>query len=129
MAIVAQIQDISVLESGDDTLLEVTFFHNPVDAAHYVNEIEVDVIGVFTTYQILQDSTTFTAQLNLVQIIGAPQARVRVFCTFDGWSSWSNQQTIPEFQSLMILSLVLSICCLFMLRFRKKLIGVTSDIE
>lgn len=129
MAIVPQIQDITVLENGDDTLLEVTFFHNPVNAAHYVNEIEVDVNGVFTTYPISQDSTTFTARLNLGQISGTQPARVRVYCTFDGWSSWSNQQTIPEFQSLMVISLLLSVCCLFVLRFRKKLIGATSAIN
>ena len=106
-AIVPQVQELTVSNSGDNSLLDVTFYHTPVTASHYVNEVEVDVDGVITSYQILQDSTTITAQINLGQVTGNPLVRARVHCTIDGWSSWSNQVTIPEFPSWAILPLIL----------------------
>lgn len=106
-AILPQVQDVTVSNIGDDTLLDVTFYHTPVTASHYVNEVEVDIDGVITNYQISQDSTTFSAQINLGQIAGNPLVRARVHCTIDGWSSWSNQVTIPEFPSWTILPLFL----------------------
>ena len=69
-AIVPQVQNVAVTNSGDDTLLEVTFYHTPVTGSHYVNEVEVDVDGIVTSYQISQDSTTFIAQINLGQVTG-----------------------------------------------------------
>ena len=108
-AIIPHIQDVIVTSSGDDTILEVTFFHTPVMPAHHVNEVEVDIDDVITNYQISQDSLTYTAQINLGQITGNPTIRARVQCIVDGWSSWSNQQTIPEFSSWIILPLFLII--------------------
>ena len=108
-AIIPQMQDVTVTNSGDDTILEVTFFHTPVMPAHHVNEVEVDVDGVITNYQISQDSLTFTAQINLGQITGNPTIRARVQCIVDGWSSWSEQLTIPEFPLWTVLPLVLTI--------------------
>ena len=106
-AIIPQIQDVIVTSSGDDTILEVTFFHTPVMPAHHVNEVEVDIDDVITNYQISQDSLTYTAQINLGQIIGNHTIRARVQCIVDGWSSWSNQITIPEFPLWLILSLLM----------------------
>ena len=83
-AIIPQMQDVTVTNSGDDTILEVTFFHTPVMPAHHVNEVEVDVDGVITNYQISQDSLTFTAQINLGQITGNPIIRARAQCIVDG---------------------------------------------
>jgi len=119
-AIVPQVQELTVSNSGDDTLLDVTFYHSPVTSSHYVNEVEVDVDGVITNYQISQESTTFTAQINLGQITGNPLVRARVHCTIDGWSSWSNQVAIPEFPSWTILPLVLTIT-LFSIIVKRKL--------
>ena len=119
-AIVPQVQDVTVSNSGDNTLLDVTFYHTPVTASHYVNGVEVDVDGVITNYQISQDSTTFTAQINLGQITGNPSVRARAHCIVDGWSSWSNQVTIPEFPSWVILPLVL-IATFSVIVVRKKL--------
>jgi hypothetical protein len=120
-AIIPQIEDVSVSTSGADTILEVTFFHTPVMPGHHVNFVEVDFDGVFSTYQIRQDSLTFTAQINLGQITGNPILRARVQCIVDGWSSWSEPLTIPEFPSWIILPLLLSsIFVAFILR--KKLI-------
>lgn len=49
-AIIPQIQDVTVANSGDDTILEVTFFHTPIMPAHHVNEVEVDIGGLISNY-------------------------------------------------------------------------------
>ena len=94
--IVADVQEVVFWDNGEDTMLNVTFYHTPVTTFHYVDEIEVDIDGAVTSYPVSQSSATFTAQISLGQISGNPPARTRVHCTIDGWSSWSSQQTIPE---------------------------------
>ena len=95
-AIVPEIQEVVYWSSGDDVMLNVTFYHTPVTAFHYADQIEVDIDGTVSSYDISQSSVTTTAQINLGEISGNPDARVRVHCTIDGWSGWSSQQTIPE---------------------------------
>jgi len=121
-AIVPQVQDVSVLKNNDDVLLDVTFFHNPVTDSHHSDEIEVDIDGVITNYQISQDSTTFTAQLNLGPVSGSPQARVRVYCNVDGWSSWTNQQTIPEFSGYILVLVALTVIMVAGISYKKKML-------
>ena len=95
-AIVPVVQEVVVWSNGENTMLNVTFYHIPVTTFHYVDQVEVDVNGVVTSYPVSQSSPTFTAQINLGLISGNPLARTRVDCNVDGWSSWSSQQTIPE---------------------------------
>ena len=94
--IVADVQEVVFWDNGEDTMLNVTFYHTPVTTFHYVDKIEVDIDGAVTSYPVSQSSATFTAQISLGQISGNPPARTRVHCTIDGWSSWSSQQIIPE---------------------------------
>ncbi len=105
--IVPDIQEVVFWDNGEDTMLNVTFYHTPVTTFHYVDEVEVDIDGAITSYPVTQSSVTFTAQINLGQISGNPPARTRVHCTIDGWSSWSNQQTIPELSSWITIPLLL----------------------
>jgi hypothetical protein len=119
-AIIPQMQDVSVTNSGDDTILDVTFFHTPVMPGHRVNFVEVDIDGIISNYQISQDSLTFTAQINLGQITGNPTVRARVQCIVDGWSSWSEQLSIPEFPSWIILPMIFTVT-LFSIIFKRKL--------
>ena len=126
-AIIPQMQDVTVTNSGDDTILEVTFFHTPVMPAHHMNEVEVDIDDVITNYQISQDSLTYTAQINLGQITGNPTIRARVQCIVDGWSSWSEQLTIPEFPSWAILPLLL-VGTLFVVFFKKRIYLQSIDV-
>jgi hypothetical protein len=95
-AIVPVVQEVVFWENGENTMVNVTVYHTPVNTFHYVDQIEVDIDGTITSYPVSQSSTTFTAQINLGQISGNPPARARAHCTIDGWSSWSSQQTIPE---------------------------------
>jgi hypothetical protein len=105
-AIVPEIQEVVFWNNGENAMVNVTFYHTPVTAFHYVNQIEVDIDGVVTSYPISQPSVTFTAQINLGQISGNQLGRTRAHCTIDGWSSWSSQQTVPE----LSLSTIISLC-------------------
>ena len=95
-AIVPEIQEVVFWSNGDNTMLNVTFYHTPITAFHYTDQIEVDTDGTVSSYDISQSSVTTIAIINLGEISGNPEARVRVHCTIDGWSGWSSQQSIPE---------------------------------
>lgn len=112
-AIVANIQDVNFWINEDNTILNITFFHTPVNAFHYADRVEVDIDGIISSYSISQSSTTYTAMIDLAVINGEPIASTRIHCTVDGWSSWSNPQNIPEFSSWMIFPLFLIISILF----------------
>ena len=88
-------------------MLNVTIYHIPVAAFHNVDQIELDIDGIVISYPVSQPSATFTAQINLGQISGNPFGRTRAHCTFDGWSSWSSQQAIPELSLLITILLYL----------------------
>lgn len=104
-AIVPEVQDVIFWNDGGETVLNVTIFHTPLTSSHHVNQVEVDIDGATTTYPVTQTDITFTTSINLGEITGTPLARVRAHCIVDGWSSWTTQQTIPEFPSLIVLLL------------------------
>ena len=118
-AIVPEIQEVVFWSSGDDVMVNVTFYHTPVTAFHYVDQIEVDIGGIISSYDISQSSVTSTVQINLGEISGNPDSRVRVHCTIDGWSGWSSQQTIPEL-SLWITIPICFIGTLILIAVRKR---------
>jgi hypothetical protein len=124
-AIVPDIQEVVFWNNGENAMLNVTIYHTPVTAFHYVDQIEVDIDGTVTSYPISQSSVTFTTQINLGQINGSPLGRTRVHCTIDGWSSWSSQQAIPELSLSTIISLCL-VGTLMVLVAKKKLFQKSS---
>ena len=106
-AIVPEIQEVVFWNNGENAMLNVTIYHTPVTAFHHVEQIEVNIDRIITSYPVSKPSTTFTAQINLGQISGNPFGRTRAHCTFDGWSSWSSQQAIPELSLLITILLYL----------------------
>ena len=124
-AIVPDIQEVVFWDNGEDVMVNVTVYHTPVTAFHYVDQIEADIDGVVTSYPVSQLSTTFTAQINLGQISGNPLGRVRAHCTVDGWSSWSSQQTVPELSLLITIPLFL-VGTVTALIAKRKLVGQKS---
>lgn len=119
-AIVPQVTDVVVWNSGGDTILNVTVYHSPVTPSHYVDVIEVDVDGNIQSFPVEQPTTTFTTPCNLGPIEGTPSARARAHCTVDGWSSWSEPIQIPEF-SLSVLLLTLTLVTLFAVSVFRKI--------
>lgn len=122
-AIVANLQDVNFYRNGDNTILNITFFHTPLNAFHYADRVEVDIDGIISSYSITQSSTTFTAMIDLGVINGEPIASTRVHCTVDGWSSWSIPQNIPEFSSWMIFPFFFIISIIF-ISLRKQIINL-----
>jgi hypothetical protein len=104
-AIIPQVQDVTVWNSGGETILNITVYHTPLTSLHHVDKVEVDVEGNITSFPVDQPSTTFIVQTNLGQITGTPSTRVRAHCTIDGWSPWSETFQVPEFSSLILLSI------------------------
>jgi hypothetical protein len=124
-AIVPEIQEVVFWNNGENNMLNVTIYHTPVTAFHYVDQIEVDIDGIISSYPVSQPSVTFTAQINLGQIIGNPLGRTRAHCTIDGWNSWSSQQAIPELSLSTIISLCL-VGTLMVIVVKKKLFQKSS---
>jgi len=92
---VLQIVDISQPSMGR---IRLQIRHANPSSSHYVNEVEVDINGQVTKFN-LQPQTTnpFTVELDLGVFQGKPNVRARANCNLHGWSSWSDQIQIPEF--------------------------------
>jgi len=125
-AIVPQVTDVVVWNSGGDTILNVTVFHDPETSLHHVDMIEVDVSGNIQSFPVeVQPTTTFTIPCNLGPIEGTPSARVRAHCTVDGWNSWSELLQIPEFSLPVLLLTLILIASLAFFALRK----IKSDVH
>ena len=125
-AIVPQVTDVIVWNSGGDTILNVTVYHTPETSLHHVNEIKVDVEGNIQTFPVeVQPTETFTIPCNLGPIEGTPSATVRAHCTVDGWSEVYGPIEIPEF-SLPVLLLTLTLVTLLVVFVFRK---IRSDVH
>jgi hypothetical protein len=86
--------------SGTSTILNITI---TMDAGaptsiHYVDVVQVNVSGVvhdrtFTS----QPAATFVVRYDMGEITGTPTVQTRAHCIIDGWSGWTNPQSVPEF--------------------------------
>ena len=47
-----------------------------------------------------QNSNPFTVELDLGQIQGTPNVKVRAHCNMHGWSDWSSEVQVPEFSEV-----------------------------
>lgn len=103
-AIIPQIQNVLVWESGGDVIVNVTVFHTPVSPpTHYVSKIEVNVSGTNHVFEFTQQTELFTFPCNIGPISGTPLAQVRAYCVFDLYSPWTDPIEIPEFQMPILL--------------------------
>jgi len=122
-AIVPEVQNVVVWNSGGDTILNVTVYHDPQTTIHHVDAIEVDISGDIQSFPVgVQPTTTFIIPCNLGPIEGTPSARVRAHCTVDGYNSWSEPFQVPEFSlPVLLLTLVLiTSLAIFVLRKTKS---------
>jgi hypothetical protein len=125
-AIIPQVTNVDVWNSGGNTILNVTVFHDPENTLHHVDEIQVDVEGSIQTFPVeVQPTTTFTIPCNLGPIQGTPSTTIKAHCTVNGWSQTHGPIEIPEFSPpALLLTLALATLSVVLV-FRK----ISSDIH
>jgi hypothetical protein len=86
--------------SGTYTILNITITMDAgaPTSTHYVDKVQVNVSGVvhdltFTS----QPAATFVVQYDMGEITDTPTVQTRAHCIIDGWSGWTNPQSVPEF--------------------------------
>lgn len=120
LADVPSVLGIEPWTSGTDTVLNITVRHSFPTSSHYVDKAEVEtdenVIGVDLTPQ---STVTFVVQYNMGEVAGTPTVEARAHCNLHGWSSWSEPIVVPEFSTiaLLLILVTISIAIIFL---RKK---------
>jgi desulfoferrodoxin (superoxide reductase-like protein) len=108
---------------GDVEVFVKTQINHPgPTSTHYIDWIEIDFMG--ETKQVTKtpqstDSFTVDAYWGRIadwQIPKNAPAKVRVHCTVDGWSAWSNPVPIPEFPVAAIVAFTALAASLFIVR-------------
>jgi len=112
-AIVPQIWNVVPYPVDGSTYLNVTVYHTPEIAGHYVNVIMVTmdtnsaslIIGI----QNLNPDDTFFVQYDLGPISGTPTAHVEAHCIVNGWSlEWIGP--VPEYSTpALILAMMFAV--------------------
>ncbi|UCD26631.1 MAG: hypothetical protein JSV75_00370 [Candidatus Bathyarchaeota archaeon] len=122
--VLADIPDVTSIEpwtSGTDTILNITVRHASPTPTHYVDAVEVDIDGTVEAVFLGPQSTeTFLVQYNMGEVTDTPPVQARAFCTWHGWSVWSQPVVVPEFLALSLL-LILVIVSIAVLLARSKL--------
>lgn len=134
-AIVPEVRSVIPYNVGGTTYLNITVYHQPEEASHYVNIIRV-IMGGNTTDMTIgvrpltpPDLMNFTVTYPLGSVSGTPTITVDAHCKVNGWASdnlpptnWTGQ--IPEFSSaalLITLTLVTLVAALVFRRFRSNI--------
>ena len=118
---VPSILNIEPWKNGTETILNITIRHTAPSSGHYIDLIQIDTDGIVNDLILdPQTSNPFIVNYNLGELSGEPSVKVRAHCNLHGWGGWSSSQIIPEFSSLIIISLFLTATLLIMLT-RKKL--------
>ena len=122
-AIVPEVRNVVAYDVGGSTYLNVTVYHTPEQADHYVNSIEA-IMGSNTTdliigVQTLNASDMFTISYDLGPVSGTPTITVKAHCNIHGWSTvnWTGQ--VPEFSLTMLLLIFALNASIAVLIFRK----------
>jgi desulfoferrodoxin (superoxide reductase-like protein) len=122
-AIVPEVRNVVAYDVGGSTYLNVTVYHTPEQADHYVNSIEA-IMGSNTTdliigVQTLNASDMFTISYDLGPVSGTPTITVKAHCNIHGWSTvnWTGQ--VPEFSLPMLLLIFALSTSITVLIFRK----------
>jgi hypothetical protein len=111
-AVVPEVRNVIPYPVGGSTYLNVTVYHTPEAASHYVNVIMVTLdtnsasltIGV----QSLNPDDAFHVQYDMGPIIGTPTIHVEAHCIVNGWSAeWIGP--IPEYPTPVLLTMVFAL--------------------
>lgn len=120
-----EVRNVTPTEVGDATHLNITIWHDISNSLHYVDTIEVtygdNITSITINPQPLEPDGTFSINYNLGLISGTPTITVRARCTITGYTDtvpWIGQ--IPEFQSLILLALLMISTLFAVLIYRSK---------
>ncbi|MFH0848965.1 MAG: hypothetical protein V1857_05640 [archaeon] len=114
---VLQVDNISQDSTGK---IRVQIRHQSPSAGHYVDVVEVDVAGQVKSFNLqAQNSNPFTVEIELGQIQGSQNVKIRARCNLHGWSDWSSEVQVPEFSEIGATVLVALAATLLIAR-RKK---------
>jgi hypothetical protein len=106
LAVVPEVRNVVPYDVGGSTYLNITVYHTPEIADHYVNMINVTLGSNTTTLTIgVQSLTqdTFTVSYDLGPTQGTPSITVQAHCIINGWSAVNWSGTVPEFSLLPLL--------------------------
>jgi hypothetical protein len=107
LAVVPEVRNVVPYDVGGSTYLNITVYHTPEIADHYVNMINVTMGSNTTTLTIgvqsLTPEDTFTVSYDLGPTQGTPGITVQAHCTVNGWSAVNWSGTVPEFSLLPLL--------------------------
>jgi len=117
---VPTVLQVDNLSQGSAGKIKVQIRHLNPSGGHYVDVVEVDVAGQVKSFNLqAQNSNPFTVELELGQIQGSPNVKVRAHCNLHGWSDWSSEVQVPEFSEIGATALAASAAALLITR-RKR---------
>ena len=113
LAVVPEVRNVVPYDVGGSTYLNITVYHTPEIADHYVDMIKVTMGSNTTTLTIgvqsLTPQDTFTVSYDLGPTQGTPSVTAEAHCIIHGWSTVNWSGTVPEYSlpvMLMTLALV-----------------------
>lgn len=126
LAVVPEVRNVVPYDVGGSTYLNITVYHTPEIADHYVDMIKVTMGSNTTTLTIgvqsLTPQDTFTVSYDLGPTQGTPSITAEAHCIIHGWSTMNWSGTVPEYSLpvvLMTLALV-SASAVFLHRKNKR---------
>jgi len=112
LAVVPEVRNVVPYDVGGSTYLNITVYHTPEIADHYVNMINVTMGSNTTTLtlsvQTLTPQVTFTVSYDLGPTQGTPSITVKAHCVLHGWSAVNWSGTVSEY-SLPVLLMALAL--------------------
>jgi len=109
---VPEVRNVVPYDAAGSTYLNITVYHFPEIADHYVNMINVTMGSNTTTLTIgvqsLTPQDTFTVSYDLGPTQGTPSVTVEAHCVIHGWSAVNWSGIVPEY-SLPVLLMTLAL--------------------
>jgi len=126
LAVVPEVRNVVPSDVGGSAYLNVTVYHTPEIADHYVDMIRVTMGSNTTTLTIsvqsLTPQDTFTVSYDLGPTQGTPNVTVEAHCIIHGWSAVNWSGTVPEYSltALLMTLALISASGVFLYRKNKR---------
>ena len=107
LAVVPEVRNVVPYDVAGSTYLNITVYHTPEIADHYVDMIKVTMGSNTTTLTIgvqsLTPQDTFTVSYDLGPTQGTPSVTAEAHCIIHGWSTVNWSGTVPEYSLPVVL--------------------------